>query len=121
MDRTELSKMIERDLEAFRKRKEMAATTPGSFYFNFKYNCYVGNLNGKKMSLKKVWGGHEFTYEEAERLFRGEVISVPYVSRNGKACTTTGRLMIGVRTTNGIKCNRFVPEFDPYFETDYSM
>lgn len=50
-----------------------------------------GEFEGKPVSFKNSWSGHEFTQEEADRLLAGETISIEYI-KDGKAKTASGKL-----------------------------
>lgn len=50
----------------------------------------------RKVRFKRVWGGHEFTDAEVERLLAGESIGFEATSRAGKPFTASGRLGTGV-------------------------
>lgn len=50
-----------------------------------------GEFDGKPVSFKNNWSGHEFTQEEADKLLAGETISVEYV-KDGKTKTVSGKL-----------------------------
>ncbi|MEE0955802.1 MAG: helicase-related protein [Eubacterium sp.] len=105
----------ERRRQQREQQKRVVQVTPGRCYFDEERQCYIGNLGGTVMSLNKVWSGHAFTEQEAEFLFRGFIVVIDCVSRNGMAFSTAGKLMTGVPTPNGSTCNRFVPIFDQYF------
>lgn len=52
-----------------------------------------GTWNGMPISIKKVWGGHEFTADECAKLFNGEIIEFEAVSKNtGNTYTAKGKI-----------------------------
>lgn len=51
-----------------------------------------GVFNGKEVSFKKSWGGHDFTDEECEKLLNGEEITFTYTRKDGTEDTATGSL-----------------------------
>lgn len=65
---------------------------------------YSGTWNGKKVSFKRTWGGHDFTDAECEKLLNGEEITIQCTSaKTGKEYEATGKL--AQQTFNG---NAFV-------------
>ena len=52
-----------------------------------------GTWQGTPISIKKVWGGHEFTADECAKLFNDEIIEFEAVSKKtGKTYTCKGKL-----------------------------
>ena len=51
-----------------------------------------GTWNGKPISINGVFGEHEFTDEEAEKLFKGEVIEFEATSKDGRKYMAKGKL-----------------------------
>lgn len=52
-----------------------------------------GTWNGKEVSFKRVWSGHEFTDDEVEALLNGEEITIECVSaKSGKPFKCKGKL-----------------------------
>jgi DNA topoisomerase-3 len=63
----------------------------------------TGEWQGKHITFKKEWGGHEFDDDEIYLLLAGEEISFEAFSKNGKPYTATGKL-----TTQTFKGKKFV-------------
>lgn len=54
---------------------------------------YTGTWNGRQVSFKKMWSGHEFSDDECARLCNGETIEFQATSaKTGKVYTVTGDL-----------------------------
>lgn len=52
-----------------------------------------GTWKGTPISIKKVWGGHEFTAEECTKLFNDELIEFDAVSKKtGNSYTAKGKI-----------------------------
>ncbi|ELP66328.1 DNA topoisomerase [Streptomyces turgidiscabies] len=49
----------------------------------------------KKVALKKIWSGHEFSDDEVAKLLAGETISFEATNKAGKPYTATGALGVG--------------------------
>lgn len=64
----------------------------GDFEITRQGNRIRGVYEEYCRSIKNSWGGHEFTDEEAKKLFAGEKISFEYVDSNGVARTASGGL-----------------------------
>lgn len=69
-----------------------------------------GKFEGKPVSIKKSWRNHEFTEDEASRLFAGETISFSYTDNKGKEKIITGQL--AHKTYNGYPYIGFEPDYD---------
>lgn len=52
----------------------------------------TGIWNGKPVSFKKTWSGHDFTDAECEKLMNGETITFEATSKSGKVYQVTGDL-----------------------------
>lgn len=68
-----------------------------------------GEFEGKPVSIKKSWRDHEFTEDEASRLFAGETISFSYTDNKGKEKIITGQL--GHKTYEGQPYVGFKPDY----------
>ena len=51
-----------------------------------------GTWQGTPISIKKVWGGHEFTAEECAKLFNDEIIEFEATAKKGTKYTAKGKL-----------------------------
>jgi DNA topoisomerase-3 len=69
-----------------------------------------GKWNGKPVSIKNEWGGHEFTDEEVQKLFNNEIIEFEAISKNGNTYTAKGK--IEEQEYNGQTFIGFKPIFD---------
>ena len=69
-----------------------------------------GEFEGKPVSIKKSWRDHEFTEDEASRLFAGKTISFSYTDNKGKKKIITGQL--GHKTCKGQPYVGFEPDYD---------
>ena len=78
---TEVAKFVVDDIEIMKRngvnmRKELGITMNNGS----DVERAEGTWNGKKVSFKKVWSGHEFTDEEVEKLLNGEEIVIECIS-----------------------------------------
>ena len=74
-----------------------------------------GTWNGKPVSIKRVWGGHEFTEDELTKLFNDEIIEFEAISKKGTKYTVKGKL--DVQTYEGnefIGFNRIINEVEMF-------
>jgi len=72
---------------------------------------FTGIWNGKEVSIKKVWGEHEFTTAEQESLLAGETITFYAVSqKTGNKYKAKGKL--AEQEYQGRKFIGFKPEFN---------
>lgn len=71
---------------------------------------FSGEFNGRKVYMKKEWGGHIFTTEETEKLFAGESIKIEYKTKSGKRKTTKGSLQEYANSESNYV--RFKPDFE---------
>lgn len=55
-------------------------------------NRVTGSFEGKKITFKRIWGGHRFTNEEVKKLLKGNEISFQMTSKRGSTYTVTGKL-----------------------------
>lgn len=70
-----------------------------------------GTWQGTPISIKKIWGGHEFTADECAKLFNDEIIEFEAISKKtGKPYTCKGKL-----EKQEFEGNEFVG-FKPIFE-----
>lgn len=67
---------------------------------------FTGTFEGKKVSVKRTWGGHTFSDDEVARLLEGKEISFSAVSKAKKKYTARGKL-----TWSG-KWANFTPEWN---------
>lgn len=86
-----IQKMVLEDIETMKKnsvqmRKDMNITSAAPA------KHYKGIWNGKEVSFKQSWSGHDFTDEECEKLCNGETITIEAVSKDGKPFKCTGCL-----------------------------
>ena len=51
-----------------------------------------GTWKGTPLSIKKVWGGHEFTADECAKLFNDEIIEFEATSKSGSTYKCKGKL-----------------------------
>lgn len=89
----EVAKFVMDDIEIMKcngekMRKELGITMDGG-----SVERATGVWNGKEVSFKRVWSGHEFTDDEVEQLLSGEEITIECVSaKSGKPFKCKGKL-----------------------------
>ena len=72
---------------------------------------FEGTWNGKRVKVKRFWGGHRFTDEEVKKLLDGEGISFEATSKTkGTIYTASGKL--AEQTFEGRTFVGFKPEFN---------
>lgn len=89
-------KTMEKNSPEMRKELKVMAGTSDA-------EKYEGTWEGNTVKFKKVWGGHEFTDEECEKLCNGEEIEIEAVSKDGKPYKCKGKLENQVFEKDGKK------------------
>ena len=94
----EIQQMIIDDMEVMKKNSASIGKISSSKSTNSKnkggdaMERYTGLWNGQSVSIKTMWGGHEFTEDELEELFEGKEITFEATSASGTAYTVSGKL-----------------------------
>lgn len=89
-----IQKMVLEDIETMKANSVNMRQTLGiQVSSTATADKYSGTWNGKQVSFKKMWSGHEFTDEECEKLCNGETIEFEAVSaKSGNKYVVTGDL-----------------------------
>lgn len=86
--------MVKADIETMRTNGQNMRQTLGVTVSSTALaDKYTGMWQGKEVSFKKVWSGHEFTDEECQKLLNGEEIEIEAISaKTGNKYLVTGDL-----------------------------
>ena len=89
-----IQKMVIEDMETMKANSLTMRQTLGiQVSATATADRYTGTWQGRQVSFKKVWSGHEFTDEECEKLCNGEVIEFHVTSaKTGNTYKVTGDL-----------------------------
>lgn len=79
------------------------------FLPDYCYDRVKGRYDGKYISIKKSWSGHEFTEDELVRLFAGDEIEIDFIDKKGKPRKAKGSL--AQREYGGHNIWGFTPDF----------
>ena len=89
----EVAKFVMDDIKIMKSNGEKMRKELGIVMDSGSVERATGVWNGKEVSFKKVWSGHEFTDDEVEQLLNGEEITIECISsKSGKPFKCKGKL-----------------------------